>query len=92
MAAGRVAEAADVLRVDFEFVGVRAHPAHGRLAIVDLRRECRLRRESIADRHCRVAVLGEACATPASWARVPIRHAPPWTTSMPGNGPSPCGM
>src|SRR4051794_16834710 len=59
MAASGVAKPANSLRVDFEFRGMRAHPTHRRLAIVNLSWEFRLRCQPIADRHGHVAVLGE---------------------------------
>ena len=60
MAAGRIAEPADSRGVDFQFAGMGPHPAHGRLAVVNLCRELVRRREPIVDRHGRVAVLGQS--------------------------------
>ena len=59
LAAGRVAEAADAVGIDFVLRGVRAQPADRGLAIVDLRGERMLRREAVADRDGRVAMFGE---------------------------------
>ena len=90
--AGRIAKTADVLGVDFPLRRFDAHPANGGFAVLDLGGELVVRRQAVADRDGREALLGEQLGD-ARQLRLGCRicHAPPWTTSTPGNGPSPRG-
>src|SRR5262249_50910684 len=54
MPARRLADDADLVRVEVVFLGVGTNPADGRLAVVDLGRPDRLAREPVADRNRRV--------------------------------------
>ncbi len=78
MTSGRTADCADVRGVDLQFVGIRAEPADGRLAIVNIRRPRRLpfARQQVIDAHRHVAVVGQRRPDIELAARIALAAGP----------------